>query len=263
MTQDADITAAGGLDKGDMEVHPHSVRRNPWLEGGKAVVRQGLGKASDVIKGLVEGLVALVQHLHDTVGVDDEVRPALSAQIQPVRQLAGEGDIKDAVVQNLLRLVVVDDPDGAQPGGGVEEMGELLWLLYKEADLELLPAAAVLLGAEVGDVEVVLGDELQDAGDAAGPVPELELHQQHAGGPAALEVADLPQFLGGQRQPLRLPVGLDEEGVDVDGLVIAHPGDVEAQGRHASAGLEKGPHVVRHGGDVGLLHALTPPGKGP
>ena len=67
----------------------------------------------------------------------------------------------------------------------------------------------------------------------------------------AVQVLQLvAETAGGELLPLRL----DEEGVDVDGPVVADPGDVQAQLGHGPAGLEEGPHVVGHGGDEGLSH---------
>ena len=97
-------------------------------------------------------------------------------------------------------------------------------------------------------------DQLQRRRHRPGHVPEPEGHQQHGGLRLAPEIADLLQALHRPGQGVLLPLRLDEEGVDVDGPVVADPGDVQAQLGHGPAGLEEGPHVVGHGGDEGLSH---------
>ena len=90
-------------------------------------------------------------------------------------------------------------------------MRELLRLFHEKAHFEHLPTASIRLGAEIGDIEMVLSDELQNTGYAAGNIPQLEFYQKdRTVCPAALEISDFSQLLRGQLQPFRLPISLNK-----------------------------------------------------
>ena len=260
MPEDAGIAAAGRLNEKQVEILPEVMFRYPWAEGVPAAGGQRLAKSTDIVKRLMKALPPFVQQLHDLVGVDDQLHPPLLRQSHPLCQLIGEGNIENAVVQDLLRLVVVHHTHRTQQGRGVEEVGELLRLLYEQPHLEHLPCCAVLLGAEIGDIEIVLLNEFQYGGDAAGRVPQSELHQQHS--PlvqTALETADLTQAL---RSPLQTGVGalhFNKQRVRVNSLIVADPRDIQIQIRDDSAGFQERAGAVRHGGDKGFLHGGSLP----
>ena len=205
----------------------------------------------------MEALPTLVQQLHHLVSADDQLRPLCLRQVQPLGQLVGKGDIKDAVIQNLFRFVVVHHPHRTEKGRGVEEVGKLLRLLHKQSHLEQLPGSPVLLGAEIGNIEIVLLNQLQHSGYAARGIPQAEFHQQH-GAPihVALETAQFPQTLCGLLQPGVRALRLDKQRVGVDGLVVADPRDVQTQLCDDPAGPQKCTRPVRHGGDKRSLHGL-------
>ena len=229
MPEDAGVAAAGRLDEEQVEILPKVILRYTGPERIPPARGQGLAETPDVIKGFVEALPPLVQHLHDLVGVDDQLHPPFLRQRHPLGQFVGEGDIKDAVVQDLLRLVVVHHPHRAQQGGCVEKVGKLLRLLHEQSHFEQLPRRAILLGAQVRNIEIVLFDQLQHGGYTAGGIPQAELHQQH--GPliqTALKTADLPQTLCDLLQPGMGTLHLNKQGVDVNGLVVADPRDIQA-----------------------------------
>ena len=69
-----------------------------------------------------------------------------------------------------------------------------------------------------------------------------------------LQIANGGEFLIRFGQLLRRALRVDEEGIDVDGLVVTDAGDVDAQSGEAPAGLQKRADVVGHVGNIGLLH---------
>ena len=152
-------------------------------------------------------------------------------------------------------MVIVDDPDFAQLLRFPAESVDLLQVVGDEAHFEQLVIRAVLLGADEGNVQAVFFDPLQQGGDAAGDVPEPELHQDHAFFAAGvLEIADLLQPFPGLLQLRFRTLRVDKQAVGVHRLVVADPGQIHAQVRKDPAGLEKCPDMVGHHRYKGSFH---------
>jgi len=122
-----------------------------------------------------------------------------------------------------------------------------------------LPRRSVFLGAEIGNIEIVLLNQLQHGGHAAGRIPQAELYQQNSSlVQTALETANLTQTL---RRPFQPGVGalhFDKQRVRVNGLIVADPRDIQTQLRNDPAGLQKCAGTVRHSSDKGLFHSGIP-----
>ena len=69
--QDTDITAAGRFNEGDMEIISNRIFGDPGVKSASAVSSKCFRKTTNVVKGLMEWLVTLIQHLHNEIGVDD------------------------------------------------------------------------------------------------------------------------------------------------------------------------------------------------
>ena len=256
--QDGGVAAAGRLDQRDLRLLRHGVLRDPRREGLAPAVRQQLGEAADALEGLVGRQPLFVQHLHHQVAVHQQRLPAVLRQAHGAHQPGDEGAIEDAVVVHPLGVVVVDHPHRAQRLHPAQKRAQPLLVLHEQAHLEGLVVRAVLLGADIGDVQAELVDQPQHRRDAAGLVPQVEFQQHDAAFvPRAVQVADLRQLRVRPAQLLLGALGVDEQRVGVHGLVVADAGDVHAQLRKALAGLQEGADVVGHGGDVGLLHGIS------
>ena len=129
-------------------------------------------------------------------------------------------------------------------------------ILHEQAHLEQLIVCAVFLRAEVGDIEAEALDAGKDVRHPAGDIAQLEFEQHDAFfRAAAAQIADRRELLVRLGQLLPRALGLDEDRVGIDGLVVADAGDVDVQRGQQAAGREKGPDVVGDGGHIGLFHA--------
>ena len=83
-------------------------------------------------------------------------------------------NVEHAVVVDLVRAVVVDDADRAQLARLRKECVEPLALPGDDPHLEILIVRAVLLRADIRNVEAEFAYQLEHGGDASGNVAQSE-----------------------------------------------------------------------------------------
>ena len=259
LAQDVGVAAAGRLDAGQRKAPGQRQRVDDRLEGRAPEARQHVGRSGDVFKGLERRLVALVQHLHDAVGVLHQRVGAVAVQVQLLRQAVGKFDVEHRVVQRALARVVVLHAHLAQLGHPIQKVADVLGPVDVQAHAEVLIGPAGFVGVDVGDVEVVAGDQLQHRQRRARYVRQHQLQQQQLR--ALVPALDVAQLLQSRRDDLQLVLGagdVDEQRVCVHGLVVAGAGDVRAHAGDDAARLQKGPRFVRQAGDVCLSQFCFP-----
>ena len=249
------VAAAGRLDEKNVGVFRDLMGADPRLEALAPVPGQKLRKAADAVEGPVGQQALLVQRLHGEIRVDQKGLALGGVQVQQPGDAPDEGGVENAVVIGPGGGVVLDDLHLAKLLGLLQKFRHPALVLHIDAHPELLQGRIVALGVDVGDVEVEFMDQLQHLGGCAGPVLEDKLQQHDAAFLArVLQIPDPLQGGIGQPQLLGGPFHVQEEHMGVHGLVIADPGDVDAQGGKAPAGLQKCADVVGQRCGVGLFH---------
>ena len=256
MRQDGRVAAAGRFDEGEGGLVRQTAVRHARKEALAAALRQQLRKAADGIERAVGREPALVQRLHGKIRVDEQGRAGAFWQVHGPAQAGDEGIVENAVVKGLLRAVIVYHAHGAKSPCLTQEGVDTRRILHEQAHLEQLIVCAVFLRAEVGDIEAEALDAGKDVRHPTGDIAQLEFEQHDAFfRAAAAQIADRRELLVRLGQLLPRALGLDEDRVGIDGLVVADAGDVDAQRGQQAAGREKGPDVVGDGGHIGLFHA--------
>jgi len=250
----AEIAAAGRLEQREAAPARQIVLGDAHLEPLAPVLHQSLGELADVVEGLVGRAVLLRQHLHDEIRVHDEA--ALVPLVKPVlgRDPVGEGHIEHRIVERAARRIVVEDLDLAELRRAFQKTRDVLPALHEQAHAEVLIRRAVALRTDIGDIELILSDELQNRLHRAGHVAQMEFDQNDVPETLVRQIADLAQAALGLPDGLGLALDVDKEHVRVDRLVVAHARDVEPEPREDAARGQKCPDLVGHDGGKGFFH---------
>ena len=252
------IAAAGGLDEQDIGLIRDLMGGDPRLEALAPVPGQQLRKAADAVKGAVGQQALLIQGLHGQVRVHQQALLLLIGQIQHAGQPPDEGAVEDAVVIGPGGRVVLDDLNPTDALSLLQKRRDPALILHIQSHPELLEGRVAALGIDVGNVEMEIVDQLQNRNGTAGLILEVKLQQHNAGIiPGILQIADLLQLRVGSAELFLGALHIQEEHVGIHSLVIADPGDIDAQLGKAPAGLQKGTDVVGQRGGIGFFHRFS------
>ena len=249
------VAAAGRLDGGEHQAvgQPHGA--DLGVEGRAAVLDHELGEAADIVKRLKRWLVLLVEQLHELVGLYEHGVGLRLRKREDLAHLVGEGDVEHRAVEQAVGHLVVEDADLANAGDLVDEALDLAGVFDEQAHLEVLHAGAVLLRADVGDVDPVTAQHFQHRRHRAGTVGQGKHDHQYA--LAVLKLGQIAALgeLAGDLRVLRGGGGhFDEQRVRVHGAVVVDAGDVAPAGGDDAAGEQERARLVRHPRDVCLSH---------
>ena len=216
-------------------------------------------KPLDVGEGPEGVVVGVLEVLHDAVGVDQDLLLLVRREPHELRDAAREGEVEEAGVDDVLVPVVVEDLGGTDAAHVREKVGELVDAVRIDPEAHDLLARARHLDVEVRDVEVVAVGELERRVENPGCVVNAKLDEIDPADVLLLgeHVQPAQTVLGGSQLPFG-PLDLDEEGMDVDDLVVARAHDVEPLAREDAVRLEKRALVVAEHEHERPSHANTP-----
>ena len=162
--------------------------------------------------------------------MDQQRIPAFFGQFQRLHEARNEGTVEDAVIVHLFRVIVVDHPHGAQRFHPRQKRFQHRFVFHEQAHLERLIGGAVLLGADIGNIQPKFADEPQHLRHTAGHVLQMEFQQHDALIVLRrFQIPDLRKLLVRLKQLRFAAFRVDKQGVGIHRLVIAHAGDVDAQ----------------------------------
>ena len=232
------IAAARRLDQDDVRIVGDAVLGDTRCEIRTARLRKQLAEAADAVERAVRRYPRFVKLLHRKIGIDEKRLARIGGYLHERRKLIREMNVEHAVVVDFVRAVVVDDADRAQLARLRKECVEPLALPGDDPHLEILIVRAVLLRADIRNVEAEFAYQLEHGGDASGNVAQSEFKQYHAP-PAlvALQVADLRQPPRRLVELIRRSLRVDEQHMRIHRLVVADARYVHADLRKASACL--------------------------
>ena len=163
--------------------------------------------------------------------------------------------VEKAVVIDFVGMIVVNHANAAQLFCLVKKGIQLLRIIRDQPHFEQLIFGAVFLRADIGDIEAVRRDQLQNSRYAAGFVLQTKLQQHNVTVfLTALEIADRGELFGRFRKLLRGSLCVDKQHMGIHCFVIADSGDIDAERRKAFAGFQESADVIRHFRDKGLVH---------
>ena len=257
---DRRVGPRGRLDHGDLCVVRDPVRRDAWREPLAAIPAQQLRELVDRLECAVGREVPFGQGLHREVDVDLELVLLGLADIHVARERAGKGVVKDGVVKDALGTRI-HAPDLADPGYLVHEARQSLVRRREKPHPIVLVRQAVfrhrlLARGHIDDVDVEAAHDLEHAHDRPGHVGDLKLEHHNRGALVGrtIEEATARKLCLERCMLLGRALHLDEDGVLVDRLVVAHARDVEPLAGNRTTGGEKRAHMVVDRGRIGLLH---------
>ena len=255
------VAPGGRLDEQTLGAPRRREARHPDACGvARAPVRLDVpSEPLDVGEGPEGVVVGVLEVLHDAVGVDQDLLLLVRREPHELRDAAREGEVEEAGVDDVLVPVVVEDLGGADATHVGEKVGELVDAMGVDPEAHDLLARARHLDVEVRDVEVMAVGERERRVEDPRRVIDAKLDEIDPADVLLLgEDAQLAQTVLGGGQLLRRPLYLDEEGVDVDDLVVARPHDVETFAREDAVCLEERALVVAEHEHERPSHANTP-----
>ena len=109
--QNVRVAAAGRLD----HVQRPAVRKRAAVGFSAEIIAlkalEHLRKPADIGKSPVRGRAAVVEQLHNQVGVGDQRALRAFVEIQKCCELARKGEVKHRVVEHFLTFVVIQNAD--------------------------------------------------------------------------------------------------------------------------------------------------------
>lgn len=170
-------------------------------------------------------------------------------QIKQSLHLIRKLNVPDGVVQILLRAFALDDIDRIHFADAVQQGFHHTGILNQQAEFEVLEGTVVGSGIHVGDVDVMLVQNLQYGKNGARPVRDFYRHFDDPGFRDLLvQVADGQQVRFDAEQILRRSLDLQKQHMEVNGLVVAYARKIAAMIRNDSRCAEKSAGFVRHAG---------------
>ena len=107
--QNAQIAAAGRFDERDGEIVPALKPRDTRKEGVSPMGMEQLCVFRNIAEGLIRRLAALVEQIHNQIGVDDQLFLIIIGEVEFVRKLICKRAVKGRIVEYFLSLIVFDD----------------------------------------------------------------------------------------------------------------------------------------------------------